>query len=273
MSRKTLVVILFFFCQALILPAAVMAMPGAKANGHGQAMDERVVNGMVKETMDAAGYTYMLVESSGSENWVAIPKAPVTVGSTIAYAEGMVMKDFTSKTLGKTFTTIIFSPGLRQVEQAPAAAKEKPSDDSFAAAIEAEQQDAVREIAPLGQETSGGSLGAIVPFTELSIEKVAAENGYQVGEIFADAKKLAGEKIQIRGQVVKFSPMIMGRNWVHLQDGTGDPMHNSHDLVVTTDEEVGVGSVVVFEGIVSADKDFGAGYKYQVIVEQASLIN
>ena len=75
----------------------------------------------------------------------------------------------------------------------------------------------------------------------------------------------------MKGKVVKFSPSIMGRNWIHLQDGTGDPMKNSHDLVVTSEATVETGQVVVAEGTLAAEKDFGAGYKYDAIIEQATV--
>jgi hypothetical protein len=61
----------------------------------------------------------------------------------------------------------------------------------------------------------------------------------------------------------------MDRNWVHLQDGTSDS--GSFDLTVTTEEEVNVGDVLTFEGKIKLDKDFGAGYSYEVIMEQAKL--
>jgi hypothetical protein len=119
---------------------------------------------------------------------------------------------------------------------------------------------------------SGGSSGAVAPLQEISIPKADAENGYTVEELFTKAKELNGKKVRLRGKVVKFSPNIMGKNWVHIQDGTGNPMNNTHDMVVTTSETVAVDAVVTLEGILAAEKDFGAGYKYVGIIEQASLI-
>ncbi len=121
-------------------------------------------------------------------------------------------------------------------------------------------------------EKSGGSLGAIAPLEDIAIEKAAAANGYTVAEIFAKAKELDGQKVQVHGKVVKFSPKIMGKNWIHLQDGTGDPMQNTHDLVATSAEIVELGSIVTLEGTLAAEKDFGAGYKYAAIVEDAAII-
>jgi len=75
--------------------------------------------------------------------------------------------------------------------------------------------------------------------------------------------------VLIKGQVTKVNRAIMEKNWVHLQDGTGDS--GGFDLTVTTQEQVNVGDVVTFEGKITLNKDFGAGYSYEVIMEQAKL--
>jgi hypothetical protein len=182
----------------------------------------------------------------------------------------MVMKDFTSKTLDRTFDAVVFSSGLagENTETAPQPPAEAVN-DSFSAAIKAETTSS--KVAP-AMEVSGGSTGAIAPLEDISIKKTDAANGYTVEEIFTKTKELAGKKVQVHGKVVKFSPLIMGKNWIHLQDGTGNPMQNSHDLVVTSSETVEVGSIVTVEGVLAADKDFGAGYKYAAIVEDAAII-
>jgi hypothetical protein len=69
---------------------------------------------------------------------------------------------------------------------------------------------------------------------------------------------------------VKFSGGIMNRNWVHIQDGTKDK--DKYDLTVTTLETVKVGDVVIFEGVVSVGKDIGAGYFYDVLIEDATVV-
>jgi hypothetical protein len=61
----------------------------------------------------------------------------------------------------------------------------------------------------------------------------------------------------------------MGKNWIHLQDGTGD--NGSNDLTVTTDSTVNVGDTVLVSGVLNTDKDFGYGYQYAVIVEDAKI--
>jgi hypothetical protein len=124
----------------------------------------------------------------------------------------------------------------------------------------------------MGSKSSGGSSSAIVPLAGAKVERSTAENGYTVGELFARAADLNKQKVTVQGQVVKISRNIMGRNWIHIQDGTGDPMKNTHDLVITSSALVEKGSVVSLEGVLAADKDFGAGYRYDVIIENAVVV-
>jgi len=92
-----------------------------------------------------------------------------------------------------------------------------------------------------------------------------------VADIFANKDKLAGTEITVRGKVMKFSPMIMGRNWLHLQDGSGDVASGTNDLTITTTDSVKVGDLVEVKGPLSVNKDFGAGYAYDVILENAKV--
>ncbi len=256
------VIALLFSFHPAFLPEQGMAMPKAPSLSQTPA-----VTGTVVETKNASGYTYMLVLSEGKKTWVAIPATSVEEGATVSYYEGMVMQNFTSKTLNRTFETIVFSPGI--VGQKEDVATKPTANDSFSAAVNAEKKTST----PAAPTTmSAGSAGAIAPLEDVSIEKSTASNGYTVKEIFEKAKELAGQKVQVRGKVVKFSPMIMGKNWIHLQDGTGNPMQNSHDLVVTTGETVEVNDIITVEGQLAAEKDFGAGYKYAAIIEDASII-
>lgn len=232
-------------------PAAETAAPAPKA-----------VKGKVLETMSGAGYTYLLVEEGQEKTWVAVPESKVAVGQAVAVQPGMVMKGFESKALNKTFDEIVFSPGL---------------EESAASAVEggmptrAAQPDAPVDEATL-EAMSGGSTKAVVPAKDaLKVEKAEGGNGRTVEQCFAEAEQLKGQKVKVRGKVVKFTPQIMGKNWIHLQDGSGDPMKNTHDLVVTTSETAEKDAVVVAEGVLSKDKDFGAGYRYAAIIEDAKL--
>ena len=103
---------------------------------------------------------------------------------------------------------------------------------------------------------------------ELDIE--AVEGGIRIGTLFENATQYAGKQVKIVGEVTKFSASIMGKNWVHFQDGTS--YEGAYDLMITTQEYLAVGDVVVFEGVIALDKDFGAGYFYKVILEDAVLV-
>ncbi|MCF8055310.1 MAG: DNA-binding protein [Desulfocapsa sp.] len=254
----------------------------AAFNGYANPGAGQTLSGKVLETMDAGGYTYIQLDTGTGQPWVAIPQATVKVGDEVNCQPGMAMSNFNSKTLNRTFDSIIFSGGLAGAagNQAGGAMGSMGSmgtpppaqggDDSFASAVQAESGGPAMQQAPAAE--SGGSLGAQAPFSEIKVEKASGDNGYTVSEIFAQKDSLGGKTVAIKGKVVKFSPMIMGRNWIHLQDGTGDPMANTHDLVVTTSEEVTNGDVITVEGVLAIDKDFGAGYKYDAIVEDAKTL-
>lgn len=272
MFQRSLIPVLGLFLVSLTSPILSIDQATAMPNLSSPHGNEKIIQGKVIETMNARGYTYMMLSVNDQQVWVAIPETAVQKGDIVNYKDGVVMENFTSDTLGETFKTIIFSNGLS--DKAPGTVSEAAmGDDSFEAALRSEQQGTMKKPTAISpQQMSGGSTGAVVPFEEHSVEKSTAPNGYTIEEIFSKAEDLSGQKVQVRAKIVKFSPQIMGRNWVHLQDGTGNPMQNTHDLVVTTNETADVGSVVVFEGILSADKDFGAGYKYQAIIEQAATI-
>lgn len=70
------------------------------------------LSGKVAETMNSGGYTYVCLENNGKRTWVAIPQTAVKVGQEVNCQPGMEMKNFTSKTLNRTFEGIIFSGGL-----------------------------------------------------------------------------------------------------------------------------------------------------------------
>ena len=253
--------------------AAVDTQPAAKEPiGAESALDGLALRGTIIETMNSAGYTYLHLDSAKGKLWAAIPETRVQVGQEVILAPGMTMHAFLAKSLERTFETIIFSPGVQEATAGPTPepAPEKAPATGFAQALEAEQQ-----APPAGQDMvkgqSTGSLGAIVPSAGVSVAKAPGENSYSVGECFEQAKALDNKTIRVRGKVMKISRMIMGKNWLHIQDGTGNPMKNQHDLVVTTIEEPKEDEVVTVQGVLRANRDFGHGYAYEVIVEDASI--
>ena len=103
------------------------------------------------------------------------------------------------------------------------------------------------------------------------IAKSSASDGKTVAEVVAGKDELKGRSVTIHGKVVKASTAILGKNWIHLQDGSGSPDKATHDIVVTTTDTVVVGDVVNASGKVQTNVDLGSGYKYAVLIEGAKV--
>jgi hypothetical protein len=145
---------------------------------------------------------------------------------------------------------------------------EKKNSDAFSEAVKGESHPAP-QVTP--EKLSGGSNAAMAPFADIKVEKAAGDNAFTVAEIFSKNKELNGKTVRVQGKVVKYNSGIMGKNWIHIQDGTGDPMKSTHDLVATSSETATVGEVITVQGRLAADKDFGAGYSYVAIIEEAQI--
>jgi hypothetical protein len=124
-----------------------------------------------------------------------------------------------------------------------------------------------------GDTAGGEKKGTKAPAASepIKVEKAKGADAYSVSETYEKAGQLDKKAVVVRGKVVKVSKGIMGKNWVHLQDGSGDPGQGTNDLVATTQDDPKIGSVVTAKGTLYKDKDFGAGYKYRVIVEKATV--
>jgi hypothetical protein len=227
-------------------PSPVPA-PETKAEKKGASLNSSAFSGKVVETMNAGGYTYISVEKDGKRTWVAIPVTEVKVGQKVTYQPGAEMRDFTSKTLNKTFESIIFSGGL--VSQPGTAAANKPSNS--------QQVEKPAAVAMANEK--------------ISVEKAPGPDAYTVAEIYEKAAKLNQKTAVVKGKVVKVSQGIMGKNWIHLKDGTGDAAMQTNKLVTTSQDLPAVGDIVTMKGTIYKDKDFGSGYKYGVIMENASI--
>jgi len=207
------------------------------------------LSGKVVETMDAGGYTYVCLEKNGKKTWVAVSQTRVVVGSKMAFQPGSEMSNFTSKSLGRTFDSIIFSGGP------------------------------VAGAAPAGRPTANatppGAIGSKAQTASqdkaVKVEKAMGPNAYTVAEIYAKRPELDKKTVVVQGKVVKVSQGIMGKNWIHIQDGTGDQAKGNHNLVATTQDMASVGDIVTITGTFAKDKDFGAGYLYKAIIEEAKV--
>jgi len=217
--------------------SAPQAPPPVKA----AAQEDTSLSGKVVETMNSGGYTYVSIEKNGKKTWVAVPQTEIKVGQQVSFYPGQEMGSFKSKTLNKTFDNIIFSTGVVSDSKAP------------------------------GPQQGAKKAAAAVPIEKIKVEKATGPNAFTVSEIYDKLTALNQKTVVVRGKVVKVSESIMGKNWIHIQDGSGDVAMGNNKLVVTSQDLPAVGDVVTMKGTVYKDKDFGSGYRYTAIMEQATI--
>ena len=192
---------------------------------------------VVGEVLNTDKYTYLEVSENGEKFWIAISRREVKVGDTYYYRGGLLKKNFFSPEFNRVFETVYLVSEFW-----------KQPDGS----------------APVPGDPHAGMPGGATPNLEVgNIEP--APGAVRLSELYANKEKYNNKTVKVTGKCVKVNPMIMNRNWVHIQDGSGDGL----DLTVTTMERIPLGAVVTLEGTVALDKDFGAGYRYDVILEGA----
>lgn len=204
--------------------------------------------GTVVETMNASRYTYVLVDTGKEKYWAAAPVFAVKVGAPVAIRGAMPTKDFYSTVLKRKFDELYLVGKI----SAPGAEPPTPAAGTL----------------PEGHPTinwEGDEATTNMDFS--GIQKAAG--GKTIAEIWAQKAKLSGKQVSVRAKVVRVLPDIMGMNWIHLRDGTGAEGQN--DLTVTTKGMPTLGQVITAAGRLSTDKDYGSGYRYDVILEDATL--
>lgn len=201
-------------------------------------------SGVVAETLNTAGYTYALVDTGKAKVWAVAPTANLKPGDTVTVSGIMPMPNYKSKTLHRTFDLVF-----------------------FAASISPKGQHAIAPVPMSGHAAMGSAPVPMATMDFSGIKKVSG--GKTVAEIFAQKDDLVGKQVIIAAKVVKATYGILGKNWIHIQDGTGST--GTNDLTVTTDAMNKPGQTVLIEGQLSKDKDIGAGYKYSVLIENAKV--
>jgi hypothetical protein len=223
--------------------------PSAKASSEKPSAEP--LTGKVLQTMNSGGYTFVQLEQKkGASIWLATSEIAVKIGSRMSFKPGVQMHGFESKSLKRTFETIIFSDGVLDAQSAQTAPVSKPG----AASV------------------SPGSKGVSAHKTVTTpVTRAPGANAYTVEETFTKRSLLDKKKIIIRGKVTKVSNGIMGKNWVHIQDGSGSEAKANHDLVCTSQDKAMLGDMVIVTGTLAKDRDFGSGYTYAVIIEDAHI--
>lgn len=228
----------FALVSMTLVATLAWAIPGADGNP---------VKGKVLETADGGAYIYLKLQTSDGTVWAATTRQAIPAGVQVVIHDPMLMTNFQSKALNRTFDQIVFASAI-SVEAQPAA----PSKAQMTAA-----------------HKGTASAAATVPVAKVT--KAAGPNGRTVAEVYAQQAQLAGRKVDVRGTVVKYNSGILDRNWVHLRDGSGSAQNASNDLLVTTQQAAKVGDVILVSGVVKTNADYGAGYAYPVVVEGAAL--
>ena len=232
------------------------AEPGHE--GHGKVQKtEGIYYGTILEIKDAMGYKYLKVKEAGKELWIAIANAPVTVGDKIGYDKKTMMQNFQSKSLDQTFKEIFFASDvyLPRKVQKPKSMKEMLS------------------LAPKKQDPHAGMGRGMTPEeSETPAMPFVKKDTYTIEEIHMWRKNLEGQIISIEASISKVSQQIMKLDWVHLGDGTGNQKKLTDDLVFTAaNTSIKAGDKVIAKGKVVVNKDFGFGYFYKVIIQDASF--
>jgi hypothetical protein len=220
-------------------PSAPAAAPVAAAPG--------TIAGTITETMNSGGYTYALLQTGSKDTWIAANEIPVKAGDRISATIDMPMENFTSKTLNRSFPLIYFVKGVTSNGEAVS-----PTAGTLAPA--------------------GSHEPTTVAAAPIVVEPIKPEpGGISIADLWTRRKALSGTVVVVSGKVVKVNNEIMGSNWIHMQDGSGNAKEGTNDLTVTTSALVNVGDIVTISGKLATGKDLGSGYAYEVIVENATV--
>lgn len=279
--------------------SASSAVPPAElgvAEADAPEADAAALSGSVLETLPVSKYTYLRLATSQGEVWAAVPSASIAVGSRVAIADANRMENFKSSTLNRTFGVIYFGTLTSAPATPRASAKHQFSPLDV---LSQDEQDLPAGHPPIDGESSppavangdalppghpdisgappaaalnGSAKGKTPSAPAVPVAPATGSNAHVISELTSLRQKLAGQRVRVRGQVVKVTPHIQGHTFFHLRDSSLGSEGQAADLVVTSDLEPQVGQVAVFEGTLRTNVDIGIGYFYPVLLENATLI-
>ncbi len=240
---------------------------GGMQQGGAQAPAEsgETIVGKVLEKVDAAGYSYLKLSANGGDQWAAVPQTDTAIGAEVTVLVSMHMDGFESQTLKRKFDKLVFATlgGAAAPAAAANAGGQMPPGHPATGGMPAmggEQAAAGAHPPPAAIEDAG----------PIKVAKAEGATGRTVAEVWAQKAELKGKEVAVRGKVVKYTPGVMGHNWVHVRDGSGAE-GKDNDLVVVTDDVTEKGAVVVVKGKVDTDRNLGMGYEFDVLVDNAKL--
>ena len=191
--------------------------------------------GLVKEALSSGKYQFLKLETENGLVWTAVLNENVPLGATVVVSGTSLMRNFRSKTHLRTFEEIWF-----------------------------------------GTLTKVTFTGKVVPpkaaVAVARAQVQAIPHGVRVAEVHSRSSDLAGKPVTLRGKVVNFNSQILGTNWLHLQDGSGDRDVGNHNILVIGKLTAKVGDVITVKGTVRTNRDFGYGYSYKVLIEGGEIV-
>ncbi|MGB1240950.1 MAG: hypothetical protein ACPG49_00405 [Chitinophagales bacterium] len=214
-------------------------------------MDSDMHTVVVEEVLPTSKYVYMYVREGEERFWVAAQKQEVVVGETYFYRGGLLKTNFESKEYNRIFDKVYL------VSKIVPANHGGGQNNTEKGTIETHSVD--ESLPTENPDTKKAENGN---------RNITKDGSIKIADIVANPEKYEGQMIQVSGECVKVNPNIMGRNWIHLKDGSKD----EYDFVVTSIIQVQEGQVVTMKGTVGLNRDFGAGYHYNLIVEEGTVV-
>ena len=200
---------------------------------------------VVEEVVPTSKYVYALVSEEGRSFWIATGKKELKKGETYFYNESVLKTQFESKEHNRIFDTLYLVTTLIPEEH--------------------------------GNEMHGFSTASLGEEELLNLEKSLLDQDdstavfagrIKIADLVDNPEKYEGKRVEFTGTCTKVNPGIMGRNWIHLQDGSTDDF----DLVITSTESVEKGVEITIRGIVRLEVDFGSGYSYPILLENGKVV-
>ncbi len=197
---------------------------------------------IANEILQTERYTYLNVTEGNHKFWIATAKKEAAKGKTYFYKGGLMKTNFESLEFKRTFDTIYLVGNIIDAAEHPGG-----------------------NIAPTAS-SDNTSMSPNPAITQANA--TPPKDAVKLSDLFKNKAKYGGQIITVSGKCVKVNNGIMGKNWVHIEDGSksGGKMLN---LTITTMINIPVGSNVALKGKITLNKDFGAGYKYDIIMEDA----
>jgi hypothetical protein len=241
------------------IPAAILvatlAFAGALAAEDAAPPPVPPVQGEVLEVLDGGAFTYLRLQTANGEAWAVVRSASVVKGTQVTIEDPELLQNFESKSLQRRFDAVVFGT-LKGPTGVIAAAGHSPH---------GAPPGAVDLARPHGSPVQPRDAAAAI------VAKAEGADARTVAEVYAQRLALQDRPVRIRASVTKVTPGVMGRNWIHLRDGSGSMADGSNDIVVTSKEEPTVGDIVIATGVVKTNVNLGSGYAYKVLVEDGSF--